>query len=120
MVYRDTWAKCEECGNEYVFTVEEQRRLEKAGQEVVPSVCPKCQKTAEIAPGPGEGVVKWYDAEKGYGFITQPSGAEVFFHRTSIVQGDSSRFVDGVRVSFTIQQSDRGPQAVEVALLEEV
>jgi len=41
--YRDTWATCEKCGKQFVFTVEEQRRLDKMGLEVEPSLCPECQ-----------------------------------------------------------------------------
>ncbi len=120
MSYRDTWVTCEKCGKKFIFTVEEQRQQEGAGVEVtVPSVCPRCLKVTDFEPGPQEGVVKWYGLEKGYGFIVQRSGGEIFFHRSGIVDGRPESFVEGVRVTYIVEQSTRGPAAVEVALLEE-
>jgi len=116
MTYRDTWATCEQCSKQFIFTVEEQRRLSESGFEITPpALCPDCQKTADLAPGSHTGVVKWYDPEKGYGFITQRSGSEVFFHRTGIAPGETPDFPDGTQVTYLIEQSMRGPQAVDVA-----
>lgn len=117
MPYRDTWATCQKCGRRFVFTVEEQRRLTKLGFDVsIPSLCPQCEKAAELGPGLHRGVVKWYDPDKGYGFIVQRSGNELFFHRTGIaVEGDERlRLKDGVPVTYRVKVTDRGPQAVEV------
>ena len=62
-----------------------------------------------------EGVVKWFSSEKGYGFIVQHSGNEIFFHRTGIAQGETPAFPDGTRVTYRVEQTGKGPQAVEVA-----
>lgn len=116
MVYRDTWATCEKCGKRFIFTIEEQRRLAELGFEVLPPpLCPSCQKETELAPGPHEGVIKWYDPDRGYGFIIQRSGSEIFFHRTGIVPGEMPDFPNGTRVTYLVEQTRRGPQAVEVA-----
>lgn len=65
-----------------------------------------------------EGVVKWFSAEKGYGFITPDDGGRDLFVHHSQIQMNGYRSLDqGQRVSFEPQDGDRGPQAVEVALL---
>ena len=60
------------------------------------------------------GKVKWFNAEKGYGFITAEDGTDVFVH-FSAIQADGFKTLDeGQAVSFDITQSDRGPQASNV------
>ena len=60
------------------------------------------------------GKVKWFNAEKGYGFITAEDGTDVFVH-FSAIQSDGFKTLDeGQSVSFDITQSDRGPQASNV------
>jgi CspA family cold shock protein len=121
MPYRDTKVVCEACSREFIFTVEEQRKLGTGGSDVVvPSRCPGCreQVEAEAGTGPFEGTVKWFSLEKGYGFIAQRSGGEIFFHRSGIADGRPEDFVDGASVTYIIEQSHKGPAAVEVALLE--
>ncbi len=115
MPYRDAWARCQDCGKQFIFTVEEQRRLAKDGLAIVaPALCPACQQKAEAGPGPHHGVIKWYDAERGYGFITQRSGRELFFHRTAIAPGGPALPAEGARVTFMVEERARGPQAVDV------
>ena len=61
-----------------------------------------------------QGTVKWFSAEKGYGFIEQDSGDDVFVH-FSAIQEDGFRTLDeGQKVAFDIVQGDRGPQASNV------
>jgi len=62
--------------------------------------------------------VKWYDTEKGYGFIVQHSGDEIFFHRTGIASGEQPFFPDGTRVTYLVEHTGRGPQAVDVARMD--
>lgn len=57
------------------------------------------------------GTVKFFNAAKGFGFITPESGQELFFHLTEI-QGDEPR--DGESVEFEIGESPKGPCAVKV------
>ncbi|KRM54311.1 MULTISPECIES: cold-shock protein [Lacticaseibacillus] len=60
------------------------------------------------------GTVKWFNAEKGYGFITRQDGGDVFVH-FSAIQGDGYKTLEeGQAVTFEVEQSDRGPQAVNV------
>ena len=73
---------------------------------------------ADLEPGPHEGSVKWYDREKGYGFIVHSNGDELFFHRTGLAPGESPDFPDGVQVTYCIEKTDKGPQAVDVERME--
>lgn len=60
------------------------------------------------------GTVKWFNAEKGYGFITDEDGNDVFVHYSAI-QGDGFKSLDeGQSVQFDVTQGERGPQAVNV------
>ncbi|HHT37013.1 MAG: cold-shock protein [Candidatus Wallacebacter cryptica] len=64
-----------------------------------------------------QGTVKWFNAEKGYGFIEQDNGDDVFVHFTAI-QGDGFRTLEeGQKVEFEIVQGNRGPQAANVVRL---
>ena len=61
-----------------------------------------------------KGTVKWFNDAKGYGFITQPGGDDVFVHFSAIV-GDGFRTLsEGEEVEFDLQQTDRGLQAAKV------
>ncbi|MDD6259068.1 MAG: cold-shock protein [Erysipelotrichaceae bacterium] len=63
------------------------------------------------------GKVKWFNAEKGYGFITTDEGKDVFVHYSAI-QSDGFKTLDeGQSVTFDITESDRGPQAANVVKL---
>lgn len=60
------------------------------------------------------GRVKWWNAEKGFGFLTQPDGADVFVHHTAI-DGDGYRTLeDGQAVEFLVQEGQKGLQAARV------
>jgi cold shock protein len=58
------------------------------------------------------GTVKWFNANKGYGFIKPESGNDVFVH-ISAIQGDGS-LEEGQAVEFDITQGQKGPQAADV------
>jgi cold shock protein len=64
------------------------------------------------------GTVKWFNADKGYGFIAPESGDDVFVH-FSAIQATGYRSLDeGQVVEFDITQGQKGPQAANVRLLE--
>ena len=64
-----------------------------------------------------QGIVKWFNGSKGYGFIERDSGEDVFVHYSAIV-GDGFRNLDeGQRVEFVVTQGEKGPQAQEVVPL---
>jgi len=61
-----------------------------------------------------KGTVKWFNNEKGYGFIATESSADVFVHHTAI-QGDGFKSLEeGQQVEFGIQQGPKGEQAINV------
>ena len=63
------------------------------------------------------GKVKWFNAEKGFGFITSDAGKDVFVHYTSIQSNGFRSLEEGQAVSFDIVQGDRGDQASNVTAL---
>ena len=64
-----------------------------------------------------QGKVKWFNAEKGFGFIEHEGGDDVFVH-FSAIQSDGFRSLDeGQAVEFDIVEGDRGPQAANVVKL---
>ncbi|MBP3890742.1 MAG: cold-shock protein [Solobacterium sp.] len=63
------------------------------------------------------GKVKWFNAEKGYGFITSDEGTDVFVHYSAIQSEGFKTLDEGQSVSFDVTESDRGPQASNVVKL---
>lgn len=63
------------------------------------------------------GKVKWFNAEKGYGFITGEDGKDVFVHYSSIVGEGYKSLDEGQQVEFEVTTGDRGPQATNVVKL---
>lgn len=62
-----------------------------------------------------EGTVKWFNEQKGFGFITADDGQDVFVHHTSINQDGFRTLDEGQRVSFEIVSGPKGPQASNVS-----
>ncbi len=63
------------------------------------------------------GTVKWFNGEKGYGFLAREGGADVFVHYSAI-QGDGYRNLqEGQKVEFTVEKGPKGPQATNVTIL---
>lgn len=63
------------------------------------------------------GTVKWFNADKGYGFIEQEGGPDVFVHFRSIVGDGFKTLNEGQRVKFDVTQGQKGPQAENVSPL---
>ncbi|WP_333655195.1 cold-shock protein [Dissulfurispira sp.] len=61
-----------------------------------------------------EGKVKWFNESKGFGFIQQDNGADVFVHYSSIAGNGFKTLAEGQRVKFDIVEGDRGPKATNV------
>jgi len=60
------------------------------------------------------GTVRWFDISKGYGYIQPEKGAEVFVHYTAIIDKGLKMLNPGQRVEFSVTESYRGPQALDV------
>jgi CspA family cold shock protein len=61
-----------------------------------------------------QGTVKWFNAEKGYGFIAVDGGQDVFVHYSAIVADGYRSLEEGQRVEFEVTQGQKGPQADQV------
>jgi CspA family cold shock protein len=61
-----------------------------------------------------KGTVKWFNDSKGYGFIEQPAGDDVFVHFSAIVGEGFRTLAEGESVEFEVRDTDRGPQAANV------
>jgi CspA family cold shock protein len=111
---------CEICGKTFVFTVTEQRKLHKMGkggdgEEIVPPThCPGCR-TFDKESGRWSGRIKWFNHERGYGFIAR-QGDEVFFHRSQLIDIDLANLDEGLEVTFEQVSTDRGPEARQVKI----
>lgn len=61
-----------------------------------------------------QGTVKWFNAEKGYGFIAREGGADVFVHHSAIQVEGYRTLQEGQRVEFSIEKGPKGLQAAQV------
>jgi CspA family cold shock protein len=61
-----------------------------------------------------EGTVKWFSNQKGYGFIEQDNGEDIFVHHTQIVGEGFKSLAEGDRVSFEVGKGQKGPAAQNV------
>ncbi len=64
-----------------------------------------------------EGTVKWFSEKKGFGFISQEEGEDVFVHHSSIDMPGFKTLAEGDRVSFEVEEADRGLKAKNVRKL---
>jgi CspA family cold shock protein len=65
------------------------------------------------------GTVKWFSPEKGYGFIQQENGPDVFVHFSAISGAGYRNLEENQKVEFEITEGQKGPQAANVRLVEE-
>lgn len=63
------------------------------------------------------GTVKWFNESKGYGFIEQENGPDVFVHYSGIAGNGFRSLNDGDRVTFDIEQGQKGPAATNVTIV---
>ncbi len=63
------------------------------------------------------GIVKWFNDSKGFGFIEQENGSDVFVHHSGINASGFKSLEEGAQVSFDVEQGQKGPAAVNVTTL---
>ncbi|MCM0648343.1 cold-shock protein [Clostridium swellfunianum] len=63
------------------------------------------------------GTVKWFNSEKGYGFITAEDGKDVFAHFSQIKSSGYKTLEEGQKVSFDLGQGQKGPQAENITII---
>ncbi|MCP4421068.1 MAG: cold shock domain-containing protein [Chloroflexi bacterium] len=148
MNFKDQWATNEE-GNQFIFTVEMQRRLDKAGLPIEPASLSQLDLTAtapsprqsshfsktdtrssshkreeeeyempdtiQIDPQSGKyiGRMKWYNIQKGYGFIMRGGGEEIFFHKSN-TSYDPGTIQEGHWILYDVEETHKGPEATDV------
>lgn len=64
-----------------------------------------------------QGTVKWFNAEKGFGFISTENGQDVFAHFSAIQTNGFKTLEEGQKVEFDVEEGQRGPQAVNIIKL---
>ena len=64
-----------------------------------------------------KGTVKWFNESKGFGFIEQSSGPDVFAHFSAIVGSGFKTLIEGQAVEFTVTRGQKGPQAENIVAL---
>jgi CspA family cold shock protein len=68
----------------------------------------------ERSEGMANGIVKWFNDKKGFGFIEKEEGGDIFVHFSSIEMDGYKTLAEGDRVIFDIEETDRGPAASNV------
>ena len=61
--------------------------------------------------------VKWFNEKKGFGFLEQPGGADVFVHFSAIKASGFKTLPEGAAVTFDVEQGQKGPQALNVEVV---
>ena len=74
-------------------------------------------KLQEIIMSTTKGTVKWFNESKGFGFIEQESGPDVFAHFSAIASDGFKTLAEGQAVEFTVTQGQKGPQAENIVAL---
>ncbi len=108
---------CERCGISFLWPVEEQNQLVRANDRNIkaPIYCSGCRHLLPAAARE-RGLVKWYNAQKRYGFITRRHDPELYMHGSHLQ--DQRRLFPGDLVEFSIGTNQRGPAAHAIQVLE--
>lgn len=125
-VWQEHWAGVESVIvkiSEDSIVLEMDRASEEAGHEAngssdngvsLASLIPSAEAVQSGSALPEEdGRIKWFDSDKGYGFIIRPTGEDLFFHHSE-VKGEAGSLEPGSKVHYEVGENDRGPNARHV------
>lgn len=109
---QDETRYCERCGISFLWSVEEQHQHSQNTEAA--RYCAGCR---QLLPPSGRtrGLVKWYNRQKGYGFITRQQQPDLYVHRTALREG---RLAPDLLVEFALGENQQGPAAQDVVVLE--
>jgi cold shock protein len=112
-------AVCQKCGRGFVLTDTYRRFLTRRGRRVIkPMLCPTCFR--KIGPLPKQrGEVKWFSQRRHYGFIITGEGEEIFFHQQQLFGDMEAHPQNGQTAWFHLHYSPKGPEALNVEIVEE-
>ena len=91
--------------------------LSKEFKKAAPKKVVKFQVIVKLSLGGSimqQGTVKWFNAKKGYGFISDEAGNEVFVHFSALNMDGFKELKDGEKVEFEVVEGEKGPQAANV------
>ena len=91
--------------------------VETAVETPAEPALPVAEEPSAAEAGCERGRVKWFDAEKGYGFLVRPTGEDLFVHHSE-VEGDAADLGPGGEVEYVVGRNDRGPNARAVRLMQ--
>jgi CspA family cold shock protein len=110
---------CERCGTSFILSANYRDWLARRGVKVIqPMLCMTC--FMKIGPLPKQhGVIKWFNPDKNYGFISIEEGEDIFFHQQQIVGDKDHETYEGQTARFHVRYAEKGPRALNIELLEE-
>lgn len=114
----DRFARCEECGTEFVYTPAEQRQAQAEGSGTgLPRLCAGCRALdRRMRARQMTGTVKWFDRRKGFGFLVSDAGDAIFMHRSALAEGTPAPR-RGQRVEYQTRPGEKGLEAIAVRLV---
>jgi CspA family cold shock protein len=109
---------CRRCGRGFILTdTYRGLRARRKAEVVVPMLCPTC--FLKKGPLPKQrGKVKWFAPRKHYGFIVTDEDKEIFFHQEQVLGDDVDEACEGQTVHFHVRHAKKGPEALNVELIE--
>jgi CspA family cold shock protein len=113
----DRMLTCLSCGLRFLDTGAEQETRRAQGVAESPKQCPGCRALATLLVR-RHGVVRWYDPRRGYGFVRDDAGTDLFVHVSQLRQAGLSRLRRGQPLDFEVEEGQHGPQAVHLALAD--
>lgn len=112
----DTYLICRTCRTSFLYTARERMAGTAAGA-ALPDQCPACAALDRLTRR-HSGSLERYDRRRGFGFIRDDDGSAVFVHASALRAKRGAVPRQGMRLTFVLEMSDRGPRAIDVIPLE--